>query len=86
MMADNPAALELRRMQMLSEIGSEDNSTTALMLPSGFVTLAKSLSDYLREHGTPARDRWSDMRRRNLHPRAGCLRQHLRVVRRLQKL
>lgn len=49
MMAGNPAALELRRMQMLSEIGSENNSTTVLMIPSDFVTLSKSLSDYLRE-------------------------------------
>ncbi|MDB6154948.1 MAG: domain, Band 7 family protein [Chthoniobacteraceae bacterium] len=48
-MAENPAALELRRMQMLSEIGSENNSTTILMIPSDFVTLSKSLSDYLRE-------------------------------------
>lgn len=50
-MAGNPAALELRRMQMLSEIGSENNSTTVLMIPSDFVTLAKSLSEYLRERG-----------------------------------
>jgi regulator of protease activity HflC (stomatin/prohibitin superfamily) len=49
-MAGNPAALELRRMQMLSEIGSENNSTTVLMIPSDFVTLAKSLSEYVREH------------------------------------
>ena len=49
MMAGNPAALELRRMQMLSEIGSENNSTTVLMIPSDFVTLAKSMSDYLKE-------------------------------------
>ncbi len=49
-MAGNPAALELRRMQMLSEIGAENNSTTVLMIPSDFVTLAKSLSEYLLEH------------------------------------
>lgn len=49
-MAGNPAALELRRMQMLSEIGAENNSTTVLMIPSDFVTLAKSLSEYLVEH------------------------------------
>src|SRR5580692_10632991 len=51
-MAGNPAALELRRMQMVSEVGAENNSTTVLMIPSDFVTLAKTLSDYLREHGT----------------------------------
>ena len=49
-MINNPAALELRRMQMISEVGAENNSTTVLMIPSDFVTLAKSLSDYLREN------------------------------------
>jgi regulator of protease activity HflC (stomatin/prohibitin superfamily) len=49
-MAGNPAALELRRMQMLSEIGAENNSTTVLMIPSDFVSLAKSLSEYLHDH------------------------------------
>lgn len=53
-MAGNPAALELRRMQMLAEIGAENNSTTVLMIPSDFVSLAKSLSDYLREHQRPS--------------------------------
>jgi regulator of protease activity HflC (stomatin/prohibitin superfamily) len=53
-MAGNPAALELRRMQMLSEIGAENNSTTVLLIPSDFVTLAKSLSEYLREHQRPS--------------------------------
>jgi len=52
-MAGNPAALELRRMQMISEVGAENNSTTVLMIPSDFVTLAKSLSEYLREHRPP---------------------------------
>jgi regulator of protease activity HflC (stomatin/prohibitin superfamily) len=53
-MAGNPAALELRRMQMLSEIGAENNSTTVLMIPSDFVSLAKSLSEYLRDHQRPS--------------------------------
>jgi regulator of protease activity HflC (stomatin/prohibitin superfamily) len=48
-MAANPAALELRRMQMLAEIGAENNSTTVLMIPSDFVSLAKSLSEYVSE-------------------------------------
>jgi regulator of protease activity HflC (stomatin/prohibitin superfamily) len=51
-MANNPVALELRRMQMISEVGAENNSTTILMIPSEFATLSKSLSDYLREHAT----------------------------------
>jgi hypothetical protein len=49
-MAENPAALELRRMQMLSEIGAENNSSTVIMIPSDFVNLSKTLSEYLREH------------------------------------
>jgi regulator of protease activity HflC (stomatin/prohibitin superfamily) len=37
----NPAALELRRLQMLTEIGAENNTTTLVMMPSDFVNLAK---------------------------------------------
>ena len=54
-MAGNPLALELRRMQMISEVGAENNSTTVLMIPSDFVSLAKSLSDYLQEKKEPAK-------------------------------
>ncbi len=49
-MANNPVAVELRRMQMVTEVGAESNSTTVLMIPSDFVTLAKSLSQYVNEH------------------------------------
>jgi regulator of protease activity HflC (stomatin/prohibitin superfamily) len=48
----NPAALELRRMQMISEVGAESNSTTVLMIPSDFVSLAHSLNDYLSRKRT----------------------------------
>lgn len=48
-MASNPVAVELRRMQMVTEVGAENNSTTVMMIPSDFVTLAKGLGDYLRE-------------------------------------
>lgn len=41
--------VELRRMQMVTEVGAENNSTTVLMIPSDFVSLAKGLSEYLRE-------------------------------------
>lgn len=41
---ENPAALELRRMQMITEVGAEQNTTTIVLLPSDFVTLAKNLS------------------------------------------
>ena len=47
LMAGNPAALELRRMQMIAEVGAEQNSTTVLMIPSDFVNLARSLSAHL---------------------------------------
>jgi regulator of protease activity HflC (stomatin/prohibitin superfamily) len=55
MMAGDPAALELRRMQMISEVGADNNSTVVLMIPSDFVTLATSLSDYLRQR-SPKKD------------------------------
>lgn len=45
--AENPMALELRRMQMISEVGAEQNTTTIIMLPSDFVTLAKDISQRL---------------------------------------
>jgi len=45
----NPAALELRRMQMISEVGAENNSTTVLMIPSDFVSLSHTLDQYLRK-------------------------------------
>jgi regulator of protease activity HflC (stomatin/prohibitin superfamily) len=46
----NPAALELRRMQMISEVGAENNSTTVLMIPSDFVSLSHTLNQYLQQH------------------------------------
>jgi regulator of protease activity HflC (stomatin/prohibitin superfamily) len=45
--SQNPMALELRRMQMISEVGAEQNTTTIIMMPSDFVTLAKDFSDSL---------------------------------------
>ncbi len=55
-MAGNPAALELRRMQMIAEVGSENNSTMVLMIPSDFVTLATSLNDYVRDQSAKKRE------------------------------
>jgi hypothetical protein len=40
----NPLALELRRMQMLTEIGAENNTKTAVMIPSDLITLARLCS------------------------------------------
>lgn len=45
--ASNPAALELRRMQMVSEVGVEQNTTTILMLPSDFLSLASAVTNKL---------------------------------------
>src|SRR5436309_5329142 len=49
----NPLGLELRRMQMISEVGAEQNTTTIIMMPSEFVSLAKGLSDYLEQNRKP---------------------------------
>jgi regulator of protease activity HflC (stomatin/prohibitin superfamily) len=38
-----PASLELRRMQMLTEIGAEQNTMTVVMMPSEFVSAARAL-------------------------------------------
>jgi regulator of protease activity HflC (stomatin/prohibitin superfamily) len=53
--AGNPAALELRRMQMVTEVGAENNSTTVIMIPSDFASLAQSLGDYFRAHRVPSK-------------------------------
>jgi regulator of protease activity HflC (stomatin/prohibitin superfamily) len=39
----NPAGLELRRMQMITEVGAEQNTMTIIMMPSEFVTMAGAL-------------------------------------------
>jgi regulator of protease activity HflC (stomatin/prohibitin superfamily) len=41
----NPAALELRRMQMITEVGAEQNTMTIVMMPSEFVSMARSISE-----------------------------------------
>jgi regulator of protease activity HflC (stomatin/prohibitin superfamily) len=51
----NPAALELRRMQMISEVGAENNSTTVIMIPSDFVSLAHGLNEFLARRDAPER-------------------------------
>jgi regulator of protease activity HflC (stomatin/prohibitin superfamily) len=40
-----PASLELRRMQMLTEIGAEQNTMTVVMMPSEFVQAAKAFAE-----------------------------------------
>lgn len=42
-MSKNPISLELRRLQTLTEIGAENNTTTIIMIPSELVTFAKDI-------------------------------------------
>jgi len=44
-MEGSPIALELRRMQMLSEIGIDNNTTTVILMPSDFTNAARSLTE-----------------------------------------
>jgi regulator of protease activity HflC (stomatin/prohibitin superfamily) len=41
----NPAALELRRMQMITEVGAEQNTMTIVMMPSEFVSMARGIGE-----------------------------------------
>jgi regulator of protease activity HflC (stomatin/prohibitin superfamily) len=41
----NPAGLELRRMQMITEVGAEQNTMTVIMVPSEFVSMAGGLAN-----------------------------------------
>lgn len=45
--AGNPLALELRRMQMVQEVGAENNTTTIVLMPSDIISLANSVTNYL---------------------------------------
>lgn len=45
---EHPVALELRRLQMLTEIGAENNTTTLIMMPSDFISLAKQWTEVLQ--------------------------------------
>ena len=47
LMVGNPAAIELRRMQMVAEVGAENNSTTVIMIPAEFAHMAERLSRFL---------------------------------------
>ena len=40
MIGAHPAALEIRRLQTISEVGAEHNSTTVLMIPTEFLAAA----------------------------------------------
>ncbi|NNM50714.1 MAG: slipin family protein [Pseudomonadales bacterium] len=47
---ENPAGLELRRMQMITEVGAEQNTTTIIMMPSEFVSMAGGIAEMARKH------------------------------------
>jgi hypothetical protein len=47
----SPAGLELRRMQMITEVGAEQNTTTIIMMPSEFVNVAGKLAEMLERKG-----------------------------------
>jgi len=49
-MEESPIALELRRMQMLAEIGIDNNTTTVILIPSDFTNAAKSLTKLVDEN------------------------------------
>jgi regulator of protease activity HflC (stomatin/prohibitin superfamily) len=44
----NPAGLELRRMQMLTEVGAEQNTMTVVMMPSEFVSMARAIGEAVK--------------------------------------
>jgi regulator of protease activity HflC (stomatin/prohibitin superfamily) len=48
-MEGSPIALELRRMQMLSEIGIDNNTTTIVLVPSDFTNAAKSFTEMVNK-------------------------------------
>jgi regulator of protease activity HflC (stomatin/prohibitin superfamily) len=41
---ESPAGLELRRMQMITEVGAEQNTMTIIMMPSEFVEMARAIA------------------------------------------
>jgi regulator of protease activity HflC (stomatin/prohibitin superfamily) len=44
----NPAGLELRRMQMITEVGAEQNTMTIVMMPSECVARARGIADMVK--------------------------------------
>jgi regulator of protease activity HflC (stomatin/prohibitin superfamily) len=50
----NPSALELRRLQMLTEIGAENNTTTIIMMPSDFINVARRWAEVKPANDTEA--------------------------------
>lgn len=65
-MVENPVALELRRMQMITEVGAEQNSTTIMLMPSDFVSLAKEASDLLSMKNSKTRKKKDRMNEKEM--------------------
>lgn len=53
----SPAGLELRRMQMITEVGAEQNTMTIVMMPSEFVSMARGIGEAFRNGSPGARAR-----------------------------
>ncbi|TAF33902.1 MAG: slipin family protein [Cytophagales bacterium] len=53
-MERSPISLELRRMQMLSEIGIDNNTTTIVLIPSDFTNAAKSFTEIISQKKSEA--------------------------------
>jgi regulator of protease activity HflC (stomatin/prohibitin superfamily) len=51
-----PAGLELRRMQMMTEVGAEQNTMMIVMMPSEFVEMARGIGQ--RAGGGAAGESW----------------------------
>lgn len=48
--AANPIALELRRLQTLTEIGAENNTTTVMLVPTELITLTRKMATKLNDN------------------------------------
>jgi hypothetical protein len=44
----NPAGLELRRMQMITKVGAEQNTMTIVMMPSEFVAMGRNIAEVVK--------------------------------------
>ena len=53
---ENPAGLELRRMQMITEVGAEKNTTTIIMMPSEFVSVAGAIAEWAKQRANKKAD------------------------------
>jgi regulator of protease activity HflC (stomatin/prohibitin superfamily) len=51
-MEESPVSIELRRMQMLSEIGIDNNTTTVILVPSDFTNAARSFTEMVNKKKT----------------------------------